>query len=329
VLVGSHLDTQPTGGRFDGVYGVLAGLEVLETLTDHGVTTRAPLEVVVWTNEEGARFAPAMLGSGVWAGVFPLDEARAVADKRGRSVGSELERIGYRGEVPARATPVTAAFEVHIEQGPILEAEGVQIGVLTGVQGMRWYDMILEGAASHAGEARSDPFRGLPAILTALYDLTRARAPWARVTFGDVRAEPGVRNTVPERVVVSVDLRHPDQEVLDEMDAALRRIVGAGCQTAGLTGAVREVWSSPAVAFAPACVEAVRRAAEMLDYSHIEMVSGAGHDSVYVSRVAPTGMVFVPCENGLSHNEAENARPEDLEAGANVLLHAVLEQAGT
>jgi N-carbamoyl-L-amino-acid hydrolase len=332
VLIGSHLDTQPTGGRFDGVYGVLAGLEVLETLIDHGVTTRAPLEVVVWTNEEGARFAPAMLGSGVWAGVFPLDEARAITDKRGRSVGSELARIGYCGEVPARAAPVTAAFEAHIEQGPILEAEGVQIGVLTGVQGMCWYDMILEGAASHAGptpmEARSDPFRALPSILTALYDLAREHAPWARVTFGDVRAEPGVRNTVPERVVVSVDLRHPDQGILDEMDAALRRIAVAGCEAAGLTGAVREAWSSPAVAFAPECVEAVRRAAEMLDYSHMEMVSGAGHDSVYVSRVAPTGMVFVACENGLSHNEAENARPEDLEAGANVLLHAVLERAG-
>ncbi len=332
VLMGSHLDTQPTGGRFDGVYGVLAGLEVLETLGERGVTTRAPLELVVWTNEEGARFAPAMLGSGVWAGVFPLDEACAVADKQGRSVGAELERIGYRGEVPARATPVTAAFEAHIEQGPILEAEGVQIGVLTGVQGMRWYDMILEGAASHAGttpmEARSDPFRALPAILPPLYELAREHAPRARITFGDVRAEPGARNTVPERVVVSVDVRHPDQGVLDAMDAALRRIAAAGCEAAGLTGAVREVWHLPPVSFAPACVEALRRAAERLGYSHMEMLSGAGHDSVYVSRVAPTGMLFVPCENGLSHNEAENAKPEDLEAGANVLLHAVLEQAG-
>jgi N-carbamoyl-L-amino-acid hydrolase len=333
VMVGSHLDTQPTGGRFDGVYGVLAGLEVLESLADHGVITRAPLEVVVWTNEEGARFSPAMLGSGVWAGVFPLDEACAITDKRGRSVGSELERIGYRGDVPARANPVNAAFEVHIEQGPILEAEGVQIGVLAGVQGMRWYDMILEGAASHAGptpmEVRSDPFMGLPSILTALYDLAREHAPWARVTFGDIRAEPGVRNTVPQRVVASVDLRHPDQAILDEMDAAFRRIVRAGCEAAGLTGAVRDTWSSPAVVFAPECVEAVRRAAETLGYSHLRMVSGAGHDSVYVSRVAPTGMIFVPCEKGLSHNEAESAKPEDLEAGANVLLHAVLERAGT
>jgi N-carbamoyl-L-amino-acid hydrolase len=300
VLMGSHLDTQPTGGRFDGVYGVLAGLEVLETLADCGVTTRAPLELAMWTNEEGARFAPAMLGSGVWAGVFGVEEAHAILDKRGRSVGAELERIGYRGQTPARAAPVAAAFEAHIEQGPILEEQGVRI----------------------------DPFAGLPSILDALYGLARQHAPSARVTFGDIRAEPGARNTVPERVVLSVDMRHPDQAILDAMDAGLRGAVDAGCAAAGLTGAVREVWSFPPVAFAPECVEAVRGAAERLGYSHLEMLSGAGHDAVYVARVAPTGMIFVPCEKGLSHNEAENAKPEDLEAGANVLLHAVLERAG-
>jgi N-carbamoyl-L-amino-acid hydrolase len=332
VLMGSHLDTQPTGGRFDGVYGVLAGLEVLDTLADCGVTTRVPLELAVWTNEEGARFAPAMLGSGVWAGVFGLEEAHAILDKRGRSLGSELERIGYRGQTPARAAPVAAAFEAHIEQGPILEERGVQIGVVSGVQGTRWYDVTLEGAAAHAGttpmEVRSDPFAALPSILDALYALAREHAPSARITFGDVRAEPGARNTVPERVVLSVDMRHPDQAVLDAMDAALRRVADAGCATAGLAGAVREVWSFSPVTFAPECVEAVRGAAERLGYSHLELVSGAGHDAVYVARVAPTGMIFVPCERGLSHNEAENAKPEDLEAGANVLLHAVLERAG-
>jgi len=331
VMAGSHLDTQPTGGRFDGVYGVLAGLEVLQTLNDRGVATSAPLEVAVWTNEEGARFSPAMIGSGVWAGVFSVEEAHAIADKRGRTLGDELERIGYRGSVPARATPVRAAFEVHIEQGPILEAEQKQIGVLTGVQGMRWYDMVLEGAACHAGptpmEGRRDPFMQLPAVLTALYDMARKHAPWGRVTFGDIRAKPGVRNTVPERLIVSVDLRHPDESVLDEMDAAFRAIVSARCEAAGLIGSVREEWSSPAVAFAPECVDAVRGSVQMLGYSSMEMVSGAGHDAVYVSRVAPTGMIFVPCENGLSHNEAEYAKPEDLEAGCNVLLHAMLQRA--
>jgi N-carbamoyl-L-amino-acid hydrolase len=331
VLAGSHLDTQPTGGRFDGVYGVLAGLEVLETLNDCGAVTRAPLEVAVWTNEEGARFSPAMIGSGVWAGVFSLEEAYAREDKRGRCIGSELERIGYRGAVPARATPVKAAFEAHIEQGPILEAEAKQIGVLTGVQGMRWYDMILEGAACHAGptpmEGRRDPFMALPSLLTALYGLARKHAPWGRVTFGDIRAEPGVRNTVPERLIVSVDMRHPEQPVLEEMDAAFRAIVSAQCEAAGLSGSVRDEWSSPAVVFAPECVDAVRGAVEMLGYASMEMVSGAGHDAVYVSRVAPTAMIFVPCENGLSHNEAENAKPEDLEAGCNVLLHAMLQRA--
>jgi beta-ureidopropionase / N-carbamoyl-L-amino-acid hydrolase len=328
VLFGSHLDTQPTGGKFDGVYGVLAALEVLESLREVGVVTRAPLEAVVWTNEEGARFSPAMLGSGVWAGVFDLDEARAIRDKAGRSVGEELERIGYCGDVAARATPMAAAFEVHIEQGPILEREGRQIGVVTGAQGMRWYDMILEGEACHAGptpmELRRDPCVPLPAILSALYDLARKHAPWARATFGDFRAEPGVRNTVPERLTVSVDLRHPDAAVLAEMDASFRRSVLEASQAAGIAGRVRDEWSSPAVAFAPMCVEAVRRATLELGYTHLDMVSGAGHDSVYLARVLPTGMIFVPCEKGLSHNEAESAKPEDLEAGCNVLLHAVL-----
>jgi len=331
VLAGSHLDTQPTGGKFDGVYGVLAALEVVETLRDHDVVTRAPLEIAVWTNEEGARFSPAMLGSGVWAGVFELEAALAIADARGCTVGGELERIGFRGTSPARATPVRAAFEVHIEQGPVLEREGVQIGVLTGVQGMRWYDLILEGRACHAGptpmDARRDPVACLPAILGGLYALARKHGPWGRVTFGQIRAEPGVRNTVPERVSVSVDLRHPDQAVLDAMDASLRSIVTGACAAEGVRGSVRDEWSSPAVAFAPECVACVREAAQVLGYSHMEMVSGAGHDSVYVARVAPAGMIFIPCENGLSHNEAENAKPEDLEAGANVLLHAVLGRA--
>ncbi|WGL15324.1 Zn-dependent hydrolase [Microbulbifer bruguierae] len=331
VLTGSHLDTQPTGGKFDGVYGVLAGLEVVRSLNDAGVETEAPLEVAVWTNEEGARFSPAMIGSGVWSGEFDLDYAYARTDKEGKTFGEELARIGYQGKTPAKPRPLAAAFEVHIEQGPILEAEEKTIGVLSGVQGMNWYDLTLIGQPCHAGpslmETRRDPFMGLHRILDALYKLAAEHAPWARATFGDIRVEPGSRNTVPEKLVLAVDLRHPDQNILDAMDQRFREIAARVADDIGLEHQIRDEWRSPAVAFDANCVEAVRSSVAELGYSNKEMVSGAGHDSVYISRVAPTSMIFVPCEKGLSHNEAENAEPEDLEAGANVLLHAMLKMA--
>lgn len=332
VITGSHLDTQPTGGRFDGVFGVLAGLEVLRTLHDAGITTETPLEVVVWTNEEGARFAPAMVGSGVWCGEMNRDDVYAIEDKSGNSFAAELARIGYQGSVAARAKPLTAAFEVHIEQGPILEAEALQIGVLTGVQGARWYDLVIEGEPCHAGptpmEARRDPFMGALPILEACYQLAAQHAPWGRATFGDIKAEPGSRNTVPEKLVINVDLRHPDPAILDAMDSAFRETVARECQRFGLRGSVDELWHMPVTQFDPACINAVREATRALGYSHMEMVSGAGHDSLYVAKVAPTSMIFVPCENGISHNEAENAKQEDITAGCNVLLHAMLAMAG-
>ena len=332
VITGSHLDTQPTGGKFDGVYGVLAGLEVLRTLHDNDIETDAPLEVVVWTNEEGARFAPAMLGSGVWAGEMQRDDIYAIEDKAGKSFGAELERIGYKGDAPATHKPVKAAFETHIEQGPILEAEELQIGVLTGVQGARWYDLIIEGEPCHAGptpmEVRKDPFLGALPIMGECYKLAVKYAPWGRATFGDIKAEPGSRNTVPEKLIVNVDLRHPDPDILDEMDRSFRETVQVECERTGLKGSVEELWHMPVTQFAPECVDAVRTATQKLGYSNMEMVSGAGHDSLYVAKVAPTSMIFVPCENGISHNEAENAKQEDLEAGCNVLLHAMLEMAG-
>ena len=216
VIAGSHLDTQPTGGKFDGVYGVLAGLEVIRTLNDHGVETRHPLEVVSWTNEEGARFPPAMLGSGVWAGTFDLEYGHNRTDKEGKTIKDELERIGYLGAAPCRARPLRAAFEVHIEQGPILEHEGLTIGIVNGVQAIGWYDLIIGGVPCHAGttpmEVRRDPFMALHGILDKLYQVADDFKPLARITFGDIRAEPGARNTVPERVVVTVDLRHPDRK---------------------------------------------------------------------------------------------------------------------
>ena len=332
VLAGSHLDTQPTGGKFDGVYGVLAGLEVIHTLNDHGVETRHPLEVVSWTNEEGARFPPAMLGSGVWAGAFDLEYGHNRPDKEGKTVKEELQRIDYLGPAPCRAKPLRAAFEVHIEQGPILEQEDLRIGIVNGVQAIGWYDLVIGGVPCHAGttpmEVRRDPFMAAHGILDKLYQLADDFKPWARITFGDIRAEPGARNTVPERVVVAVDLRHPDRQQVGNMERIMREIVRNECARYRLSWDVKQEFDSPAIRFDEECINAVRSATTTLGYPGKEMVSGAGHDSVYVSRIAPTSMIFIPCEGGLSHNEAENARREDMEAGGNVLLHAMLEMAG-
>jgi len=330
VATGSHLDTQPTGGRFDGVYGVLAGLEVIRTLNDHGVETDAPVEVVVWTNEEGARFAPAMVGSGVFAGAFDLEYGHSRTDHDGHTLGAELERIGYRGDAPLGA-PFRAFFETHIEQGPLLEAARRTIGVVTGVQGVRWYDVTLTGAECHAGptpmERRRDALAAASALLGRIYALAHDRPPHGRATVGEFRIHPGSRNTVPGRVELTVDLRHPEAPVLDAMDAGLAAACEAVSGETGVAVECRCIWYSPPVAFDPDCVEAVRRGAALLQYSHMDAVSGAGHDAVYVSRVAPTAMVFIPCEDGISHNEIENATPGDVEAGANVLLHAMLEKA--
>ncbi len=329
VIACSHLDSQPTGGRFDGVYGVLAGLEVIETLNDQAISTNRPLEVVSWTSEEGARFAPAMIGSGVFAGVFDLEYGLTRADKDGLTIGEELQRIGYAGDVPVGGRPIRAAFELHIEQGPILEAEEKTIGVVSGVQGLRWYDLIIEGEEAHAGptpmEHRRDPVAGLSGVLQRTYELAEKNAPYARLTFGNIKAESGSRSTVPGRIRVTIDLRHPDPQALDSMDKDLRSIVEGECRTAGLVGQVEEIWFMPPVSFDHECISAVKRAADKLSLSAMDIVSGAGHDALYLSKVTPTGMIFIPCAGGLSHNEREYASPEDLVAGANVLLQAVLE----
>lgn len=331
VLAGSHLDSQPTGGKFDGVYGVLAALEVVETLNDHGIETDAPVDIVSWTNEEGARFAPAMIASGVFAGAFDLDYGLSRMDKAGRTIGEELVRIGYAGDAPVGGRNIGAAFELHIEQGPVLEAEGRAVGIVTGVQGMRWYELTLTGKEAHAGttpmDRRQDPARALGEILPRIYALADAHAPDIRLTVGDIRATPGVVNTVPGRLTLTLDVRHPSADTLASVDAALRTIVDETCTAASLPGALDEIWYSPPVTFDPVPVEAVRRAVAITGISAREMISGAGHDAVYVSRVAPTSMIFIPCKDGLSHNELESAEPDDLVAGCNVLLQAVL-QAG-
>jgi beta-ureidopropionase / N-carbamoyl-L-amino-acid hydrolase len=331
VLMGSHLDTQPTGGRFDGVYGVLAGLEIIEVLNRAAVDTRHSIELAVWTNEEGARFSPAMLGSGVWTGTFALDAVLQAADRDGVTVRTALDAIGYAGPVAASAHPLRAAFELHIEQGPILERAGLQIGVVTGVQGIRWYDLGLTGTPAHAGptpmDLRQDPFQALSLVLPEIYGLATSRPPWGRATVGNVVAVPGVRNTIPERVDISVDLRHPDEATLDVMEAELRAVVGRAEKATGVTATLTENFRSDAVRFSDACVSSIRTAADHLGVITAELVSGAGHDSVHLARIAPTGMIFIPCRGGISHNELESAEPADVTLGADILLGAVLDQA--
>jgi N-carbamoyl-L-amino-acid hydrolase len=332
VGTGSHLDTQPTGGKFDGVFGVLAGLEVIRTLNDANVTTRAPVEVLVWTNEEGARFPPAMLGSGVFVGEFDLAAARETVDRDGIKLGDALDAIGYAGELPPGHQKYDAFFEAHIEQGPILEARERTIGIVTGVQGIRWYDVTITGAEAHAGptpmDMRADALLGASALVIGANALALSNPPNGRATVGELHVSPSSRNTVPGTVSLTIDLRHPDAGTLDAMHAALEALCIRIADEQGLSVDLRSIWLSPPVAFDSACVDAVRGAADATGQVAMDIVSGAGHDAVYMSRVAPTAMIFVPCEGGISHNEIENATSSDLEAGANVLLHAMLERAG-
>jgi len=331
VLLASHLDTQPTGGKFDGVYGVLAGLEVVRTLNDHGITTRRPIEVVSWTNEEGSRFAPAMLGSGVFAGVYALDFAYGRTDAGGASFGAELERIGYRGTRPACARPIRAVLEAHIEQGPILESTRTTIGVVTGIQGAFWLDVTLTGAAAHAGptpmEARRDPWRVAAPLVQRAFDLAAVHSPWGRATIGQLVVSPGSRNTVPERLVMSVDLRHPDPAVLESMDRTFRQVAQTLAAEHRIDLGIERIWHMPPTSFDSELIEIIEHNAQALGLNSRRMVSGAGHDSLHTAKVAPTAMIFVPCAGGLSHNEEESATPADLAAGANVLLRTALELA--
>jgi len=329
IAIGSHLDTQPTGGKYDGVIGVLAGLEVLRTLNDLGIETEAPIAVIDWTNEEGSRFAPAMLASGVFAGVFDRAYADSRTDREGVGFGAELERIGYRGEEKCGARKLSAHFELHIEQGPILEAEGKTIGIVTGVQGMRWYEVTVTGAESHAGSTpmplRLDALLGAARMIEAVSEAALAHAPGGVGTVGLIESQPNSRNVIPGQVFFTVDLRHPSDDAVAAMEAAMRAAFERIAAAAKLTLAVECVWNSPAVRFDAGCIDSVRRAAAAGGYPAREITSGAGHDSAYVARVAPTTMIFVPCENGLSHNEAERAEPEHVAAGAQVLLGAVLD----
>ena len=331
VATGSHLDSQPTGGKFDGVYGVLAGLEVIRTLNDLNYETNAPVEVVVWTNEEGSRFAPAMVASGVFAGVFTEEYGLSRADLEGRTMGQELARIGYAGSLPVGGRSFGAFFEAHIEQGPILEADGKTIGIVQGAQGQRWYEVTLTGQEAHAGptpmKRRHDALLGAARMVQEVNRIGLAHQPFACATVGLMQVTPNSRNTIPGRVFFTIDFRHPEDATLAAMDAEMRATAANIADEIGLELVLEQIWYSPPVAFDAQCVAAVQAGASALGLSHMPIISGAGHDSCYISRVAPTGMIFVPCADGISHNEVESATPGDIAAGCDVLLQAMIARA--
>ncbi|MET3915085.1 N-carbamoyl-L-amino-acid hydrolase [Variovorax sp. OAS795] len=334
VVTGSHIDTQPTGGKFDGNYGVLAGLEVIRSLNDAKIVTEAPLEIAVWTNEEGSRFVPVMMGSGVFVDAFTLEHALAQRDNDGVSVAEALASIGYAGAAPASAaaSPVGAYFEAHIEQGPVLEANERVIGVVEGALGQRWYDVVLLGMEAHAGptpmELRKDALLAASELVIEVNRIALAHAPHARGTVGWIENYPNSRNVIPGRVKLSVDLRAADDVVLSAMDAELKEAVQRIAARGKVQATVEQVVYFPPQPFTPALVAAVRGAAEAQGLSWMNVISGAGHDAVYLARVCPTAMIFVPCLDGISHNEIEDAQPDHLEAGCNVLLQAMLQSAG-
>lgn len=332
VMTGSHIDTQPTGGKFDGNYGVLAGIEVVRTLNDHGIQTEAPIEVAFWTNEEGSRFVPVMMGSGVFAKAFTLEHAYAARDTDGKTVREELERIGYIGEQEPGDHPIGAYFEAHIEQGPVLEDADVTIGVVHGVLGIRWFDCTVSGMEAHAGPTpmalRRDALQVATVLMQEVVASALRHGPHGRGTVGMVQVHPNSRNVIPGQVKFSIDLRNSTDALVDQQVAEVRALAARLGAETGMAISIEQVSSYAAQPFDAGCVQAVQRAAEQLGLSHMPVVSGAGHDAIYAGQLAPAGMIFIPCKDGISHNEIEDAQPAHITAGCNVLLHAMLERAG-
>lgn len=331
VLLGSHLDSQPSGGKFDGALGVLGGLEVMRTLNEFSVETEAPIELVNWTDEEGSRFGHALMGSGVWSGTFDLEKTYALTDAEGQSVGHALDTIGYRGAEPAACFPADAYFELHIEQGPILEREGKLIGIVTGAQAQVWFDAVVTGKESHAGTtpptARRDALAGAARVILLVEQMMRDQGEAGRGTVGELHVSPNSRNVIPGEVRFAVEFRHPDMAVIERLAKEFPTRAEVIAHDAGLVFQAAELFRIPAQPFDPECVDLVRRAAAKLGYPAREIVSGAAHDAVYVARRVPTAMVFTPCKDGLSHNEAESMQPEEAAAGCQVLFEAVLARA--
>ena len=331
VYVGSHLDTQPTGGKYDGVLGVLSGLEILRTMNDLDIKTKHPIVVTNWTNEEGTRYAPAMLSSGVFAGLHTQDWAYDRTDADGKKFGDELARIGWRGDEDVGARKMHAFFELHIEQGPILEAENKQIGVVTHGQGLSWTQITITGKDAHTGSTpmpmRKNAGLAMARILDKVDAIAMSHAPHAVGAAGHIDVYPNSRNVIPGKVVFTVDFRSPELEVIQDMEAQLRTQAQDICDAMEMEIEFEKVGGFDPVAFDEACVGAVRAAAERLGYSHMNLISGAGHDACWINRIAPTAMIMCPCVDGLSHNEAEEISPEWAASGTDVLLHAVLETA--
>ncbi|MCF3974504.1 Zn-dependent hydrolase [Paracoccus salsus] len=331
VYVGSHLDTQPTGGKYDGVLGVLSGLEIIRSIRDMGITTRRPVVVVNWTNEEGTRFAPAMLASGVFAGMHDEDYANSREDAEGKTFGAELDRIGWRGDEEPGKRPIHAMFEYHIEQGPILEAEGCQIGVVTHGQGLWWLQVTLAGKAAHTGSTpmnmRVDAGLGMARITEAVNRIAMDHQPNAVGAVGQANVWPNSRNVIPGKAVFTIDFRSPDLDKLTSMRSRLEAEAADIARALGLEIEIEPVGHFDPVTFDADLAAKLREAADRLGYSHMDLVSGAGHDACWINRVAPTVMIMCPCVDGLSHNEAEEISPEWAKAGADVLLHAVLDAA--
>ncbi len=329
VVTGSHIDSQPTGGKFDGAYGVLAGLEVLEAAEDAGIVTKRPLEFVAWTNEEGGRFQPATMGSAVYTGAMNFDEMLAVTDRTGAKVGDLLPAtLAATPGAQRRAfgTPLGAYIEAHIEQGPILEMEDLTIGIVTGIQGCRWFAVDVEGSEAHAGttpfSARRDAFRAAHAIVAELYELTVDDKDILRFTVGCFEVAPGSPNTVPGHVYFTLDIRHPDAAFLKELGDKVEDVCRRNAN--GLKYTLRETYNVPPIKFDDGVVGRIRDCTKELKLSHRDMISGALHDAKYMNDICPAGMIFVPCEKGISHNEIEAARPADLAAGARVLAEAMI-----
>lgn len=331
VYMGSHLDTQPTGGRYDGILGVLGGLEAIRTLNDLNIRTKHPIVLVNWTNEEGTRFAPAMLASGVFAGVHTLDWAYDRTDAEGKTFHTELQRIGWVGAEEVGARRMKAMFELHIEQGPILEAEGKDIGVVTHGQGLWWLQVTLTGKDAHTGSTpmpmRVNAGLGMARITELVHTIAMKHQPRAVGAIGHVEVYPNSRNVIPGRTVFTVDFRSPDQETLDAMKAELEAEAPKIAEALGLGIEIEATGHFDPVTFDPGCVAAVQRAADRLGYSSMDIISGAGHDACWINRVAPTAMIMCPCVDGLSHNEDEEISKEWAAAGTAVLLHAALETA--
>jgi N-carbamoyl-L-amino-acid hydrolase len=332
IVTGSHIDTQPTGGKFDGNYGVLAGIEVVRTLNDLNIETEAPIEVAFWTNEEGSRFVPVMMGSGAFAKAFPLEHAHSAVDNEGKSVKEELEKIGYLGEQEPGDHPIGTYFEAHIEQGPVLENADTTIGVVSGVLGIRWYDCTVTGMEAHAGPTpmnlRKDALQVAAELMQEVVACSDRHPPNGRGTVGMVDVFPNSRNVIPGQVKFSIDLRNNTDVLCDAMDADIRTVAKRLSEENNMTIDIELVSSYPAQPFSPNCVNSVQSAAEKLGYSNMPVVSGAGHDAVYMAQLASAGMIFIPCKDGISHNEIEDAKPEHISAGCDVLLNVMLEHAG-